>query len=69
MNPDPRVLGPAHTPDRQHQRGHKARLRALVAVSLIVLWALAALSGLLLAGAPAGPRSGAAILFILTKAQ
>lgn len=69
MHPDPHVLGPARTPNRQHQRGHKARLRALVAVSLIVFWALAALSGLLLAGAPSGPRSGAAVLFILTKAQ
>lgn len=69
MSPDPHVLGPAHPPDRRHQRGQKARIRALVAVTLIVFWALAALSGLLLAGAPAGPRSGAAILFILTKAQ
>lgn len=69
MSPDPRVLGHAHTPVRHRQSGQKARLRALIALTLIVLWILAALTGFLLYVAPAGPRSGGLIMFLLTKAQ
>lgn len=69
MSPDPRVLGHAHTSDRHRQSGQKARLRALIALTLIVLWILAALTGFLLYVAPAGPRSGGLIMFLLTKAQ
>nr|WP_255603825.1 DUF4405 domain-containing protein [Oscillochloris sp. ZM17-4] len=38
-------------------------------MSLIVLWILTALTGFLLYIAPAGPRSGGLIMFLLTKAQ
>jgi hypothetical protein len=44
MSPAPRVIGHAHTPDRHRQSGQKARLRALIALTLIVLWILAALT-------------------------
>ncbi|PDW01335.1 DUF4405 domain-containing protein [Candidatus Chloroploca asiatica] len=69
MSSDPRVLGHAHTADRHRKSGQKARLRALIALTLIVLWILAALTGFLLYVAPAGPHSGGLIMFILTKAQ
>ncbi|NNJ12384.1 DUF4405 domain-containing protein [Chloroflexales bacterium ZM16-3] len=63
------AVGHAHTSDRRRQSTQKARLRALIAVTLIVLWILTALTGFLLYVAPAGPRSGGLIMFILTKAQ
>jgi hypothetical protein len=69
MSPEPRVLGHAHSPDRHRQSGQKARLRALIALTLIVLWILAAITGFLLYVAPAGPHSGGLVMFILTKAQ
>jgi len=69
MSSDPRALEHAHTPDQHRQSGQKARLRALIAIILMVLWILAALTGFLLYVAPTGPRSGGFIMFILTKAQ
>jgi hypothetical protein len=69
MRPAPHVLGHDHIPERHRQSGQKARLRALIALTLIVLWILAALTGFLLYVAPAGPHSGGLIMFILTKAQ
>jgi hypothetical protein len=50
--------------------GVKMRARALVAVALLVLWGLAAFSGILLWLAPSGPRSGQLLLLLgLTKSQ
>ncbi|NTV65947.1 MAG: DUF4405 domain-containing protein [Oscillochloris sp.] len=69
MSLDPGAAGRVHTADRHRQSAQKARLRALIAMALIVLWILAALTGFLLYVAPAGPRSGSLIMFLLTKAQ
>lgn len=69
MSLEPGTSGHAHTSDRHRPSAQKARLRALIAMTLIVLWVLAALTGFLLYVAPAGPRSGGLIMFILTKAQ
>lgn len=59
---------PASAEHRQHAQ-RKARMRALIAIALIVLWGLAAMTGFLLYLAPTGPRSGRLILLFLTKAQ
>jgi Domain of unknown function (DUF4405) len=55
----------------EHRRNAstKARIRALIALALIVLWGIAALTGLLLYVAPHGPRSGQLVLLLLTRAQ
>ena len=46
----------------------RAYVRAVVAVLLIVVWSLAAFSGILLWLAPVGPRAGQALLLLgLTK--
>jgi hypothetical protein len=59
------------TVDAEHrqQARQKASLRAIIAVALISLWTLAALTGFLLYLAPTGPRSGRLVLLFLTKAQ
>jgi len=58
-------------PTAEHRRSPqmKARIRAAIALALIILWGIAALTGLLLYVAPAGPRSGRLVLFFLTKAE
>lgn len=54
----------------RHPVNRKMRLRAWVAVALLVLWSLAAFSGFLLWLAPEGPRSGYAVLLLdLTKRE
>jgi hypothetical protein len=55
----------------EHRRNPemKARIRALIALVLIILWGIATLTGLLLYAAPAGPRSGHLVLLFLTKVQ
>jgi Domain of unknown function (DUF4405) len=48
----------------------KAYIRAVVAITLIIVWGLAAFSGFLLWSAPAGPRRGWHVLFLgLTKRE
>jgi hypothetical protein len=56
-------------PNRHSNAQMKARIRALVALALIVTWSLAAITGFLLYVAPTGPRSGRMIILLLTKAQ
>ena len=53
---------------RAHTRG-QARLRGFIAISMIVLWAVVALTGFLLEIAPSGQRSGHLVIFQLTKTQ
>jgi hypothetical protein len=55
----------------EHRRSTqmKARIRASIALALIILWGIAALTGLLLYVAPSGPRSGRLVLLFLTKAE
>ena len=53
----------------QHNARVKARIRAVIASALIVLWAISALTGFLLYVAPTGPRSGRLILLFLTKTE
>lgn len=53
---------------RAHSRA-QARLRGLIAVSMIVLWSIVALSGFLLYFAPAGQRTGRLVVFFLAKSQ
>ena len=48
----------------------KVYARAIVAILLIIVWSLAALTGLLLWLAPEGPRSGKQLLLLnLTKSE
>ena len=54
---------------RRAQARGQARLRGFIAVSMIVLWAVVALTGFLLEFAPTGQRSGHLIIFLLTKTQ
>jgi hypothetical protein len=53
---------------RRSARG-KARIRAIVAVALIALWSLSALTGFVLYAAPTGPRSGWLEVLLLTKRE
>jgi hypothetical protein len=53
---------------RAHARG-QARLRGFIGISMIVLWAIVALTGFLLEFAPSGQRSGQLVIFLLTKTQ
>ncbi|MEW6028449.1 MAG: DUF4405 domain-containing protein [Chloroflexota bacterium] len=53
---------------RAHARG-QARLRGFIAVAMIVLWLVVALTGFLLEFAPSGQRSGHLVIFQLTKTQ
>jgi hypothetical protein len=54
---------------RQHQAHIKVYIRAVIAIALIVMWSLAALTGFLLYLAPSGPHSGWMVVFFLTKGQ
>lgn len=54
---------------RQHQAQTKAYIRAIIAIALITVWGLAALTGFLLYLAPSGPHSGWLIILFLTKGQ
>lgn len=54
---------------RRAQAHGQARLRGFIAVSMIVLWAVVALTGFLLEFAPSGQRSGHLVIFQLTKTQ
>jgi hypothetical protein len=55
--------------ERRRRGQTKAYIRAIVAISLVTVWSVVALSGFLLYVAPHGPRSGLATLLILTKTQ
>ena len=47
----------------------KAYIRAIIAILLILMWSLAALTGFILYMAPSGPHSGWIMIFFLTKGQ
>ncbi len=55
--------------ERRRRAQRQALLRSVVAVSLIVTWAVAAFSGFMLYLAPHGPRSGRISVFLLTKGE
>jgi|SRR5215204_7647679 len=65
----PHIRSPRTSAAPRHSARGKARIRAIVAVTLIAMWSLSALSGFLLYAAPAGPRSGWVELLVLTKRQ
>lgn len=60
---------PQTTVVRRRDPRMMARVRAIIAVALIVLWGVSALTGFLLYIAPAGPRSGRLVMFFLTKRE
>jgi len=49
--------------------GSTARLRAVIAMALIALWTVSAVTGFVLYGAPTGPRSGRLVVLLLTKPE
>jgi hypothetical protein len=55
--------------EHQHRARLRAQLRAWIALALLVLWAVALLTGFLLYLAPIGPRSGQLVLLWLTKRE
>lgn len=55
--------------EHHHAAQTKARLRALIALALIVFWGITALTGFLLYISPSGPRSGQLVLLLFSKAQ
>jgi len=59
---------PASQSPRSRARG-QARLRGFIAISMIALWAIVALTGFLLEFAPSGQRSGRLFILALTKTQ
>ena len=57
------------TSSRRNPARGQARLRGLIAVSMLALWSMVTLSGFLLYFAPSGQRAGRLVLFFLTKGQ
>jgi hypothetical protein len=55
--------------ERHRRISVKAYTRAIVAISLIIVWSLSAFTGFLLWLAPSGPRAGRLVLLGLTKGQ
>lgn len=55
--------------ERRRQVRTKARVRAIIAISLIVVWSIVTFSGFLIYVAPQGRRSGWATILLLTKSQ
>lgn len=65
----PHSRSPRTSAGHSHSAQGKARIRAIVAIALITLWSLSALSGFLLYAAPTGPRSGWVEVLFLTKRE
>ncbi len=59
---------PVSSPGANRARG-QVRLRGLIAISMIALWAVVGLTGFLLEFAPTGQRMGRLVIFFLTKQQ
>lgn len=69
MAAEPPRRAPRTSAAPRHSTRGKARIRAIVAVALIALWSLSALTGLVLYVAPTGPRSGWVEVLFLTKRE
>ncbi|MDI9645752.1 MAG: DUF4405 domain-containing protein [Archaeoglobales archaeon] len=47
----------------------RLKLRGVVALLMLFLWTVVAISGYLIYISPSGPRSGKTIIFLLTKSE
>ena len=65
----PHSRSPRTSAAPRHSARGKARIRAIVAIALIALWSLSALTGFLLYVAPTGPHSGWVEMLFLTKRE